>query len=77
MLAFEALRGLEFDSVNLTPPTQLLGTWDRLSADLYVAATRARHELVVILTGEPFSELATSIRRAADSTEVLGEDVSR
>lgn len=64
VLAFEALRGLEFDAVVLVPPGQLLGTWQEMSADRYVAATRARRELTVIMTGSTFPELAQSLEVA-------------
>ncbi|NLE59981.1 MAG: hypothetical protein GX616_16635 [Planctomycetes bacterium] len=64
-LAFEALRGLEFDAVVLIPPNTRRHTWDRTAADLYVAATRARSVLTVVLTEEPFIELADSLERVS------------
>lgn len=64
-LAFEALRGLEFDAVVLVPPSQPLGTWEETAADLYVAATRAKRLLAVFVVAEPFPELSAALHRAA------------
>ena len=52
VLPFEALRGLEFDSVVLVLPEATSHEHDdarRLRAHLYVAATRARHHLSIVV----------------------------
>lgn len=61
VLAFQTLRGLEFEAVVLVPPRSSPVPWSATASDLYVAATRARHELSIVFVGEPDSELATSI----------------
>lgn len=63
ILAFEALRGLEFDAVILVPPRDLGSNWQETSAHLYVAATRAKSHLTVALLHEQFSELRESFER--------------
>lgn len=62
-LAFEALRGLEYQSVVLVPPTQLLGSWEETRADLYVATTRAMQNLSIVLTGAVPSEVEEALAR--------------
>lgn len=49
VLAFEALRGLEFDAVVLAPPATSRGSVATQQANLYVAATRARIGLSVVV----------------------------
>lgn len=66
LLAFQALRGLEFEAVVLVPPRSSPHPWSVTASDLYVAATRARHELSIVLVGEPDLQLATSLTKAAE-----------
>ena len=64
VLAFETLRGLEFDGVILVPPSTGI-EWDVLRAHLYVAATRARHALSVVAPTTDPPGFAGALGRAA------------
>jgi len=70
VLAFEALRGLEFDGVVLVPPESPSGTWNETASDLYVAATRAKKMLRIVIAHPPFANLEASLER---TTGVLGD----
>lgn len=65
VLAFEALRGLEFDSVVLVPHGSSSNRWNEAAADLYVASTRARRELSLVLVHPSSEELTRSLERAS------------
>jgi superfamily I DNA/RNA helicase len=64
VLAFEALRGLEFDAVVLVPPVITRDSVGVHRANLYVSATRARHGLSVVLAANAPSALVEEINRA-------------
>ncbi|WP_181770860.1 HelD family protein [Amycolatopsis pittospori] len=51
-------KGLEFDSVLIADPGEILRTAPRGHNDLYVAMTRATHRLGVVHPGQPPAELA-------------------
>ena len=67
VLPFEALRGLEFDTVVLVLPessSQEHDDVDRLRAHLYVAATRARRSLSIVVRPGVAPELLHGLDRA-------------
>lgn len=66
VLAFEALRGLEFDAVVLAPPERTSDTPSIHRANLYVAATRARHGLSLVAPEPTPTHLANDLTRAAE-----------
>jgi hypothetical protein len=66
VLAFEALRGLEFDAVVLAPPGRTHDAASTHRANLYVAATRARHGLSLVAPEPTPSHLGEDLARAAD-----------
>lgn len=70
VLAFEALRGLEFDAVVVVPPRAPLGTWSETASDLYVASTRARRSLCFVMVHPPFEQLEAGLARAAQASEL-------
>lgn len=72
VLAFETLRGLEFDAVVLIPPLSPQRGWSSAVADLYVAATRATHQLTVAVVHEPFPDLASSLATAVVHAQAAG-----
>jgi hypothetical protein len=66
VLAFEALRGLEFDAVVLAPPSEARDAVSVHRANLYVAATRARHGLSVVVPEPTPPHLRDDLDRAED-----------
>lgn len=72
VLAFETLRGLEFNAVVLIPPLSPRRGWSSTVADLYVAATRATHQLTVAVVHKPFPDLASSLATAVVHTQTSG-----
>ena len=69
VLAFESLRGLEYEAVLLVPPSTWHHAPAELDAHLYVAATRARRELAVVIPSPQPAHLETAIDRARGTFE--------
>lgn len=65
LMAFEALRGLEFDAIILVLPLGIIRSWQETASHLYVAATRARRKLSLVMVEDPFPQLAKSLSAAA------------
>ncbi|MEU4446750.1 UvrD-helicase domain-containing protein [Actinosynnema sp. NPDC050801] len=58
LLTPDQAKGLEFDSVLIADPAEILGTAPLGHNDLYVAMTRATHQLGIVHPGRPPAELA-------------------
>lgn len=69
VMAFEALRGLEFDSVIVVPPIETHEPWSALAAHLYVSCTRARRQLSVVVRPGTLPEVERGIVCAAGAFE--------
>lgn len=66
LLTPDQAKGLEFDSVLIADPAAILGTAPLGHNDLYVAMTRATHELGIVHPGRPPAELASLPERHPD-----------
>jgi UvrD-like helicase C-terminal domain len=66
VLSVRQAKGLEFDSVLIAEPEQILAESPRGHSDLYVAMTRTTQRLGVLHTGEPPEVLAQLRERARD-----------
>jgi DNA helicase IV len=66
VLSVRQAKGLEFDSVLIAEPGQILAESPRGPSDLYVGMTRATQRLGVVYTGEPPEVLAGLKDRTAD-----------
>jgi DNA helicase IV len=59
-------KGLEFDSVLIAEPAEILAESPRGASDLYVGMTRATQRLGVLHSGEPPQVLSGLKERAPD-----------
>jgi DNA helicase IV len=66
VLSVRQAKGLEFDSVLIAEPGQIVAESPRGHSDLYVAMTRATQRLGVLHSGEPPEVLARLKERTAD-----------
>ncbi|MGH3157809.1 MAG: ATP-binding domain-containing protein, partial [Streptosporangiaceae bacterium] len=66
VLSVRQAKGLEFDSVLIVEPEEILAESPRGYSDLYVGMTRATQRLGVLYTGEPPEVLARLKDRTAD-----------
>lgn len=73
LLTPDQAKGLEFDSVLIADPAEILDSAPRGHNDLYVAMTRATHRLGVVHPGRPPAELSALRELHPDPTgEALG-----
>ncbi|MFD0206128.1 MULTISPECIES: HelD family protein [Saccharothrix] len=67
LLTPDQAKGLEFDSVLIADPAEILGAAPLGHNDLYVAMTRATHRLGIVHPGPPPAELAAIPDRPTDA----------